>query len=198
MDIGWRLARQEHFVRQRSAQFPDSVECERHRSIAEMVDALGSPLVDRIADQGYAVAHRQVPHAAPDIAVQILDKVLQRPAQGRRVPHQIADETKAPRIGALPEQKAKMCASCSHRAHLEQFARRGEGHRVLGIAEHAKVKPDVSRNVSGIDAELPEEHRRLRERPDTLLSLRHVLPNLPAAVRARAAAMRRDAIKKQH
>lgn len=98
MDIGWRLARQEHFVRQRSAQFPDSVECERHRSIVEMIDALGSPLVDRIADQGYAVADRQVPHAAPDIAVQVLDKVLQRPAQGRRVPHQIADETQAPRV----------------------------------------------------------------------------------------------------
>ncbi len=80
MDIGWRLARQEHFVRQRSAQLPDSIECERHRSITEMVDALGPRLVDRIADQGYAVAHRQVPHAAPDIAVQVLDKVLQCPA----------------------------------------------------------------------------------------------------------------------
>ena len=89
-DIGWRFARQQHFFRQRSAQFPDSVECERHRSIAEMVDALGSPLVDRIADQGYAVAHRQVPHAAPVIAVLVVDKILQRSAQGRRVPHQIA------------------------------------------------------------------------------------------------------------
>ncbi len=71
-----------------------------------------------------------------------------------------------------------MCASGSHRARLEQFARSGEGDHILGIAEHAKLKPGVSRNPSGIDAELPEEHRRLRERPDTLLSLRHVLPHL--------------------
>jgi len=68
--------------------------------------------------------------------------------------------------------------------------------RILGIAEHAKVKPDVSRNVSGIDTELPEEHGRLRERPDTLLSVRHVLPNLPAA--RRDGAMRRGATKRQH
>lgn len=155
MDIGWRLPRQEHFVRQRSAQFADSVECERHRSIVEMVDALGSRLVDRIADEGYTAADRQVPHATPDIAVQVLDKVLQRPAQGRRVPHQIADETQAPRVGALPKQKAKMCASCSHRAHLEELARRGEWDRILGIAENVKVKPGLSRNVGGVDAELP-------------------------------------------
>ena len=163
-----------------------------------MVDALGSPLVDRIADQGYALSHRQVPHAAPDIAVQVLDEVLQRPAQGRRVPHQIADETQAPRVAALSEQKSKMFASRSHRARLEELARRGEGDHILRIAEHAKVKPNVSRNVGGIDAELPEEHRRLRERPNTLLSLRHALPNLPEAVFRSDGARRRGAIKEQH
>ena len=91
-----------------------------------------------------------------------------------------------------------MRASRSHPARLEQFARRGEGDRILGIAEHARVKPDASRKVGGIDAELPEEHRRLRERSDTLLSLRHVLPNLPAAVFRQDGARRRGAIKKQH
>ena len=50
-DIGWRFARPQYFFR-RSAQFPDSIEREGDRSIAEMVDALGSPLVDPIADQG--------------------------------------------------------------------------------------------------------------------------------------------------
>ena len=86
-----------------------------------------------------------------------------------------------------------MCASRSHRARLEELARRGDGDRILGIAEFAKVKPDLSRNVGGIDAELPEKHRRLRERPDTLLSLTHVLPNLPRGRRppGRSEAMRR-------
>jgi hypothetical protein len=76
----------------------------------------------------------------------------------------------------VSEEEAKMRASRSYSARLEQFARGGEGDRILGIAEHARVKPDASRKVGGIDAELPEEHRRLRERSDTLSSLRHVLP----------------------
>jgi hypothetical protein len=93
-----------------------------------------------------------------------------------------------------------MCASRSHLAHLEQFARRGEGDRILGIAEHARLKPHASRNVGGVDAELPEEHRRLRERPDTLLSLRHVLPKSPGShvPPGRSEAERRGAIEKQH
>lgn len=90
-----------------------------------------------------------------------------------------------------------MCASRSLCAHLEELARRGEGDRILGIAENVKVKPDLSRNVGGVNAELPEEHRRLRERSDTLLSFRHVLPNLPAAVFRQDRARRRGAIKKQ-
>ena len=72
-----------------------------------------------------------------------------------------------------------MCAPRLHRAHLEELGGRGEGDRILGIAEHAWVKPGPSRNVGGIDAELPEEHRRLRERPDTLPSLSHVLAKSP-------------------
>lgn len=91
-----------------------------------------------------------------------------------------------------------MCAPRSHRAHLEELGGRGEGDRILGIAENVKVKPDLSRNVGGIDAQLPEEHRRLRERPDTLPSLSHVLPSLPAAVSRQVRAMRRGANKKQH
>jgi hypothetical protein len=98
----------------------------------------------------------------------------------------------------LSKQKAKMCASRSHPARLEQFARRGEGDRILGIAEHARVKADTSRDVGGIDAELPEEHRRLRERPNTLSSLKHVSSNLLEAVLRRDRARRRGAIEKQH
>ena len=57
----------------------------------------------------------------------------------------------SPCVRALPEQKAKMCASRSHRALLEQLAHRGKRDRILGIAEHAKLKPRVSRNLGGIE-----------------------------------------------
>ena len=73
-----------------------------------------------------------------------------------------------------------------------------KGIEFSGLRKNVKVKPDLSRNVGGIDAQLPEEHRRLRERSDTLPSLSHVLPSLPAAVSRQDRAMRRGANKKQH
>ncbi len=106
-----------------------------------------------MADQGFAVADRQVPHAAPVIAVLVVDE-MHRSAQGRRVRHQTPDEPQAPYVRALSEEEAKMRESRSHPARLEQFARSGEGDRILGIAEHARIQPDAGRKVGGIDAEL--------------------------------------------
>jgi hypothetical protein len=64
-----------------------------------------------------------------------------------------------------------MCAPRAPRAYLSELARCGERDRILRILEHAKVKPDSSHNVGGIDAEFPKELRHLRKSPDTLLSL---------------------------
>ncbi len=111
--------------------------------------AVGDPM----ADQGFAFADRQVPHAAPVKAVLVVDE-MHRSAQGRRVRHQTPDEPQAPYVRALSEEEAKMRESRSHPARLEQFARSGEGDRILGIAEHARIQPDAGRKVGGIDAEL--------------------------------------------
>ena len=121
--------------------------------------------MDRIAGPGQAVAHDQVRHGAPDIARLVVNDVLNRLAPGRRVPHQTADKTQASGVVPLPEPKAKMRASRTRHARLQELARCGEGDRIFRIDEHAKVKPDTSHDLGRIGAEFAKKLRHPRQEP---------------------------------
>ena len=148
---------QEHFVRQSPAEFPHHVEADCGRAIAQMIGALGSRLVDRIADPGQAVADVEINRRAPDVATLVVDQVLQCAAKGRGVAHQTPDEPEASRVATLADQKPKVRASRSCRRLLKKPTRRGEGYRILRIVEHANVDADDCRNLGGIGAKLSQE-----------------------------------------
>ena len=171
--VGWRPPRQEHFVRQSSAEFPHHVEADGGRAIAQMIGALGSRLVDCISDPGHAVAHDKINRRAADVATLIVDEVLQRATEGRGVAHQTSDEPEASGVATLADQKPEVRASRSRRRLLKEPTRRGEWDHILRIVEHANVDPDACRHLGGIGAKLLQELRRLRQDPHTLLSLWH-------------------------
>ena len=178
--VGWLPSGQEDFVRQSSAEFPHHVEADGGCAIAQMIGALGSRLVDRIADPSHALAGDKIDRRAADVATLIVDEVLQRAAKGRGVAHQSTDEPEASGVATLADQKPEVRASRSRRSLLKETTRRGEGDHILRIVEHVDVDPDACRHLGGIGAKLLQELRRLRQDPHTLLSLRHARTPPPA------------------
>ena len=149
-----------------------------------MIGALGSRLVDRIADPGHAVAGDKINRRAPDVATLIIDEVLQCAAEGRGVAHQSTDEPEASGVATLADQKTEVRASRSRRRLLKEPSRHGERDHILRIVEHANVDPDACRNLGGIGAKLLQELGRLRQDPHTLLSLWHASDTPRACVQS--------------
>jgi hypothetical protein len=90
--------------------FPRHVESKGKSSITKMIDTIGALLMDRVAGAGHDVVHHQVGTEPPDIALVVVDEILDGTAPGWCVPHQTADESQAPRVAPLPSRRLK----CAH------------------------------------------------------------------------------------
>jgi hypothetical protein len=109
-----------------------------------MIDTIGALLMDRVAGTGHDVVHHRVGHGAPDVAMLVVDEILDGTAPGWCVPHQTADETQAPRIAPLPSRRLK-CAQPVRAALADRLGTEAARTRRYGRTGKPErlVRPDV-------------------------------------------------------
>ncbi|HEY2817695.1 MAG TPA: hypothetical protein VGK44_11255 [Casimicrobiaceae bacterium] len=163
--IARRSVRKQYLGRRpsRTAELAKKIDARRKTGVAERLQALELTSIDcpTKLDDIRDFAHER--HRAFAVEVLIKGKSLQRIANGRRLPHQFADDAEIGQVPHAPGDESEMRTSRSNDRFGEQRTKRREWDSVLGIVQCRWDKTRSRERVNGIRAKSPKQHGQHRE-----------------------------------
>ena len=163
-----RFARQQDLRRnpRRPAEPAHEIAGDGHRQVADLVDGLRFRLDHREAEQRRALLYLEGRDAAAIVKAEVVDEVLERTPDMRRVHHQEPGKTQRGWAGAFAQHQPEVLAAGGGDTAGKERTARAVRDRQLGVVEERELEACRANDRPGIATQLAEQLRDRGERSD--------------------------------